>query len=684
VIADQVRRARRDQVATAISAATAAGVRWYWRGAELVWHGLDQLPQPDHELLEQLRPEVEQRLADPAEADPEWILDALDITAELVVDPARAAEVIVELPPVVGLDCETAPLPEHAPKQSWLAVTRSGRRCVRQPRPKDKTALDPRRARPRLLQVYDPRRRTSFLFEWQMLVEQGLVQQVLPRQCVVHNALFDLQMLAAAGIEPLDVIDTTQLAAIALGPGERSYGEGEPQLIGLKWVAEQVLALELPKELQASDWGAPKLTDGQLAYAAADPAVCYRAGRRMRRQLSERELLAFRLANDAVPVISRMALRGLPFDPATHRATIRAWEVDYAEQREQFREQTGLEVPARAPATRQWLQARLSAEALEAWPRTPTGQLKIGAEEIRRLAQDYPEVLPLLEVRKREKRLSTFGAVLLEHVSPVTGRLHGAYALPTITGRLTCSKPNLQQLPVDARAAVHAGSGKVLLSADFGQIELRVLAERAGEQVMRAAFTAGEDIHITTAEKFTPDIRQMPETEQKLPRNKAKTVNYGLPYGMGAEALRRKAWKEYQLDLDFDEVVLIRDGWFSTYPAVKLYQQAQYSCRFDAVWSVAGRPRRAEWQGEIRDKQTGELLHSAGELRYTDCCNFGVQSSASDLLLDAMYMVDKALPNTMVASVHDELLLEVPEDKAEQYAEVLRDNMLDAFLHRFP
>jgi DNA polymerase I len=678
-IAAKVARARTRKLEAAIVTAASAGVRWRWCGQELIWDGLDRLPQDDQAVLEELRPRIQQHLANPAEADPEWVLETLDIECEYVTDPVRAAAVIAELPPVVGLDTETVPLPEHTPPPTWLAVTMAGHRALRRPRPKDKTALDPRRARPRLIQVYDPRRRTSFVLEFQMLVDQGLVPQLLARRCLVHNALFDLQMLLAAGFEPPDVIDTTQLAAIALGPGEHSYGDGEPQWIGLRWVADQVLGLDLSKDLQTSDWSAPNLSTGQLAYAAADPCACYLAGRRMRRQLSDREMVAFRLANAAVPVIARMSMRGLPFDLEAHRATIRAWETDYAEHRGRFREQTGLEVPVGAPAIRAWLTARLSPEALEAWPRTDSGQLKTGAEEVKRLALDYPEALPLLEVQRKEKRLSTFGAALLEQVSPVTGRLHGDYALPTITGRLTCRRPNLQQLPGDARAAIRAGPGKVFLSADYGQIELRILAELAGEQTMRAAFAAGQDIHTRTAAWFLPEIEQLDEKDpaRVLGRNKAKVVNYGLPYGMGAESLRRKAWKDYTLDIPFDEIVRIRDGWFDTYPAIKPYQQEQYSRRLDAVWSVAGRPRRACWMPEPEDGAVYELW-------YTYCCNFSVQSSASDLLLDAMKRVDKALPNTMVASVHDELLLEVPESEAERCVAILHDNMMGAFVYWFP
>ena len=134
-------------------------------------------------------------------------------------------------------------------------------------------------------------------------------------------------------------------------------------------------------------------------------------------------------------------MRGLPFDPATHAATIRDWELEYAEQRALFRQQTGPgstgrrsgdpRLAAAAPARRKHTTPGRS---------TDTGLLKTGADEIKRLAQDWPEVLPLLEVQKKEKRLSTFGAALLDRVSTVTGRLHGDYALPTVTGPTDLSK----------------------------------------------------------------------------------------------------------------------------------------------------------------------------------------------------------------------------------------------------
>ena len=152
---------------------------------------------------------------------------------------------------------------------------------------------------------------------------------------------------------------------------------------------------------------------------------------------------------------------------------------------------------------------------------------------------------------------------------------------------------------------------------------------------MRAAFAAGEDIHVATAVWFTPGIRQLPETEQKLPRNKAKAVNYGLPYGMGAETLRRKAWKDYQLDLTFDEIVLSATA--GSTPTRRSSRTSRNSTAADLMRSGRLPVGLVARSGSRRSgPDTDELLHPAGELRYTDCCNFGVQASASDLLLDAM------------------------------------------------
>ncbi len=141
------------------------------------------------------------------------------------------------------------------------------------------------------------------------------------------------------------------------------------------------------------------------------------------------------------------------------------------------------------------------------------------------------------------------------------------------------------------------------------------------------------------------DFTRLPEADRALARTKAKAVNFGAMYGMGAATLRKKIWADHDIAVSLEEAQAILGAFHATYPAIRPYQRAQYELgRFDAVWSIAGRPRRALWEPERRDRRTGELLKPAGELWFTDCCNHRIQSSAADVLLEAMVRVDRALP----------------------------------------
>jgi DNA polymerase I-like protein with 3'-5' exonuclease and polymerase domains len=142
---------------------------------------------------------------------------------------------------------------------------------------------------------------------------------------------------------------------------------------------------------------------------------------------------------------------------------------------------------------------------------------------------------------------------------------------------------------------------------------------------------------------------------------------------MGARTLREYAWSDYGLTWSFDEADAIRNSFFDLYPAIRPYQleQNRRAKRDGVLYSVAGRPRRAIWEPD-------------GEIWFTDCCNYAVQSSAADVLLDAMARIDRVLPGTLVASLHDELLLLVEEDQAERAAEVLVEQMTAAFIRWFP
>jgi DNA polymerase-1 len=146
---------------------------------------------------------------------------------------------------------------------------------------------------------------------------------------------------------------------------------------------------------------------------------------------------------------------------------------------------------------------------------------------------------------------------------------------------------------------------------------------------------------------------------------------FGTNYGSGAKGLRASAWANFDVDLTLDQAGAPREAYLNRYPGVRAYQQRQadVAAASGVVRSVLGRPLKAEWEG--------------GRLRFTQACNFPITSSASDVMLTAMAKVEQALPGTMVLQVHDELVLEVPADAAEQAATALDDAMVTAFAELF-
>jgi hypothetical protein len=250
-------------------------------------------------------------------------------------------------------------------------TTRTGARAAHQPDAGD-APLDLHRGQPRLISLYDPARRTTFIFDVVKL--GGCPAGLLARRVVGHGLLFDLTMLGAQDLAPVRAIDTMQIAAMHLPPGKR----------GLEDVAQRFLGIPVPKALQKSNWGTPLLSDAQVAYAGADPALAHIAGKRMHALLGERERTAFTVANRAVPAIGRMMVRGLPFDPVAHAAWVDERQKEFAARRTELEQITGSPVPISDPAVRAWLNERLPDEAKRTWKRSEkTGLLSIEAAEIK-------------------------------------------------------------------------------------------------------------------------------------------------------------------------------------------------------------------------------------------------------------------------------------------------------------
>jgi DNA polymerase-1 len=295
--------------------------------------------------------------------------------------------------------------------------------------------------------------------------------------------------------------------------------------------------------------------------------------------------------------------------------------------------------------------------------KTPSGTPSTDEEVLEKLAQDFPLARMLLDYRELTKLKSTYTDKLPRMVNARTGRVHTNYGQTTaVTGRLASTDPNLQNIPVRTaegrriREAFVAPPGHVIVSADYSQIELRIMAHIAEDPGLLAAFAAGEDIHrATAAEVFGRERRDVTAEERRY----AKVINFGLIYGMSAFGLAQ------QLGLERATAQAYIDSYFNRYPGVAQYMERtrQLAREQGYVETVFG---RRLWLPEIR---SANPARRAGAERAA--INAPMQGTAADLIKLSMIAVQKwideaALGTRLVMQVHDELVLEVPDGELDR------------------
>ncbi|MGZ8566184.1 MAG: DNA polymerase I [Actinomycetota bacterium] len=311
---------------------------------------------------------------------------------------------------------------------------------------------------------------------------------------------------------------------------------------------------------------------------------------------------------------------------------------------------------------------------LQPGKKTPKGELSTDASVLEKLRDDHPVVDALLAWRELDKLDSTYLEALPRLVDPRDGRVHTSFnQAVAATGRLSSSNPNLQNIPIRSevgrqvrQAFIPGDPGQVLLVADYSQIELRILAHLSGDEGLKEAFAAGEDIHAATAAKvFDLPIAHV---DSEL-RRRAKMVNYGLAYGMNAYGLAQR------LDIPPDEAEEILNGYFDGFPKIRDYlrEQVEQARRDGFTETILGRRRY------IPELTSGNRrLQALGERQ---ALNAPIQGSASDVFKVAMIEVDRALREdpdlgcSMLLTVHDELVFEVTEANVGAAADLVRDRM---------
>ena len=308
--------------------------------------------------------------------------------------------------------------------------------------------------------------------------------------------------------------------------------------------------------------------------------------------------------------------------------------------------------------------------------RTTKGHWSTDEKTLQSIVGLHPVVFDILEYRACAKLKSTYVEKLPQFIDPKDGRVHTTFAQAlTETGRLSSSEPNLQNIPVrtergkNIRAAiVPKDSNHLLVSADYSQIELRLMAAMSGDEAMKDAFMRGEDIHRDTAARVF-GIRPQDVTPEQ--RSKCKMVNFGIIYGISAFGLAQR------LKITRTEAAELIDTYFKLYPAVRKYMDDAIAKARDAGYAVTLTGRRRF----LRDINSRNATARMAAER--DAINTPVQGTAADLIKIAMVRVSKALKNAglkarMVLQIHDELLFDVPRDEVEQVKEIAVREMSNA------
>ena len=488
---------------------------------------------------------------------------------------------------------------------------------------------------------------------------------------IFHNAKFDLTMLARAGAAQAAAIDDTMLISYALDAG--AHGHGMDELARLHLGHTPIAYDEVTGTGRARISFAEVPLDRATAYAAEDADVTLRLWQALRPRLRPDHALALyeQIERRLVPVLMAMERAGISVDADE----LRAMSVDFASRMAVI--ETEIQRLAGEPfnvgSAKQLGEVLFDKMGLHGGKRMKTGAWGTDASVLQGLAEQGHE-LParVLDWRQLAKLKSTYADALVEQINPETGRVHTSFAMAIAsTGRLSSTDPNLQNIPIRTdegsriRRAFVAMPGHLLVSADYSQIELRLLAHVADLPALRASFAAGEDIHARTAsEVFGVPMAGM----DPMTRRRAKAINFGIIYGISAFGLAR------QLQIPPGEARAYIDAYFARYPGIRTYmERAREEARANGfVLTPFG---RRCWIPGIADKNPARRGYAERQ-----AINAPLQGGAADIIKRAMVRLPAALaaagvPARMLLQVHDELLFEAPADTAEATATVARTAM---------
>lgn len=491
---------------------------------------------------------------------------------------------------------------------------------------------------------------------------------------IFQNAKFDMMMLHHAGLRTIEPVDDTMLISYAMGAG--AHGHGMDELSQLHLGHTPIAYNSVTGTGRARIPFAQVSLDRATAYAAEDTDVTLRLWHALKPRLRSARSLALyeQVERRLVPVLLDMELAGVKVD----RADLSAMSLDFAARMAVME----TEIHALAGETfnlgspKQLGEILFDRMKLPGGKRMKTGAWGTDASVLQDLA-DQGHGLPgrLMEWRQLSKLKSTYADALVEQINPATGRVHTSFAMAiTSTGRLSSTDPNLQNIPIRTpegariRRTFIAEPGHVLISCDYSQIELRLLAHMADIPALKASFANGEDIHARTAsEVFGVPMEGM----DAMTRRRAKAINFGIIYGISAFGLAR------QLSIPPGEARDYIQAYFARYPQIRAFMDRTVLEAKEAGYVLTPFGRRC-WVPGIADKNPARRSYAERQ-----AINAPLQGGAADVIKRAMVKLPSALRDAglsarLLLQVHDELLFEAPESEAARTAALAKRVMEEA------
>ena len=496
-----------------------------------------------------------------------------------------------------------------------------------------------------------------------------------------QNLKYDIAMLKWYDVDVKGKLFDTMLAHYLIQPDMRHNMDllAETYLNYKPVPIEELIGKKGKNQLSVRSVNLEVLKD----YASEDADITLKLKDALEDELKEAG--AMELFNDIevplVPVLASMEAEGVKLDINALRDYSMQLEAEIFELEIEIHIQAGIEFNIASP--KQLGEILFEKLVITEKPKkTKTGQFSTGEDVLSKLINKHPIVQMILDYRQLTKLKSTYVDTLPDLVNPRTGRIHTTYnQAVAATGRLSSNNPNLQNIPIRTergreirKAFVPRNDNFVLLAADYSQIELRIIAELSGDEGMITAFKEGVDIHSATAskvygvslEEVTPDMR----------RN-AKTVNFGIVYGISAFGLSER------LNIPRGEAKEIIDQYFEKYPGIKQYmnETIEFARENGYVKTMMGRRRH------LRDINSKNAVVRGFAER--NAINAPIQGSSADMIKIAMIKIfdamrEKNLKSKMILQVHDELIFDTHKDETDILKPIIEENMVNAIPMKVP